>query len=60
MMNLLFVFFKDVASYFSVSVIVVFLFVFYYFIIPDYWFLCSILTIILGGGIRVFLLSKRG
>lgn len=54
-MNFLLSFFKDVFGYISIYMVVILLFVFYYFTIPEYWFLCSILTIITFGGVKVFL-----
>ena len=54
-MNFLLSFFKYFFCYISIYIVVILLFVFYYFTIPGYWFLCSVLTIIIFGGVKVFL-----
>lgn len=56
-MRFWFFFLKDALSYLCVCIVVVLLFVFYYFIVPDYWFLCSIFTIIIVGIFDVFFFS---
>nr|AWH59639.1 hypothetical protein [Edwardsiella tarda] len=56
---MLYVFLKDTFSYLGVCVVVISLFVFYYFTLADYWFLCSVLTIVLAGVCKVFFISKK-
>lgn len=58
-MTFLSAFFKELLEDLSVYVIVIFLFVFYYFLVPDYWFLCSILTIIVWGAFRIFMSGRK-
>lgn len=48
------VLFRGVLEDLIAHAVVIFLFVFYYFVFPDYWFLCSFLTIIVAGAIKVF------
>jgi len=57
-MKILLYFLKDTASDFIVNMVVIFLFVFYYFVVPDYWFLSSLLTIVAVGTVRIFSLKK--
>ena len=52
-------FLKDTVSYLSITAIVVLLFLFYYFVIPDYWFLCSVLTIIIAAAVEIYLYSQK-
>jgi len=59
MKNFLQSFFRDTASYLSISVIVVLLFLFFYFVTPDYWFLCSVFTIIIAAVVEIYLFSKK-
>ncbi|AXF75142.1 hypothetical protein AV903_01855 [Erwinia tracheiphila] len=58
-MRLLSLFFKEILEGLTVYAIVMFLFVFYYFVVPDYWFLCSLLTILIFGAIRFFRVHKN-
>ena len=58
-MTFLSAFFKELPEDLSVYIIVIFLFVFYYFFVPDYWFLCSILTIIAWGAFRIFMSVRK-
>lgn len=51
--------FKDQIGYISAHVVVVFLFVFYYFLIPDYWFLSSLLTVVVWGAISIYLSARK-
>lgn len=52
-------FLKDTASDLIVNVAVIILFVFYYFVVPDYWFLSSVLTIVAVGAFRIFFSKKN-
>jgi len=53
------VFIKDILSYLSISIVVLLLFVVYYFTIPSYWFLCSLVTIFIAAIFDIFVLSKK-
>jgi len=59
MKNFLIALFKDTFSYISISIAVVILFIAYYLIFPGYWFLCSILTILIVAVFDIFIFSKR-
>ncbi|KLE94894.1 hypothetical protein YA22_07930 [Klebsiella aerogenes] len=52
-------FFKETINNLKVYVIIISLFTFYYFAIPEYWFLCSIFTIIIYGIIKIVIASKK-
>jgi len=52
-------FLKDTFSYLSITAIVVLLFLFYYFVIPDYWFLCSVLTIVIAAAVEIYLYCQK-
>lgn len=52
-------FFKEILNDLKVYVIIISLFTFYYFAIPRYWFLCSIVTIIIYGIIKIVIASKK-
>ena len=52
-------FFKEILNDLKVYVIIISLFTFYYFAIPEYWFLCSIVTIIIYGIIKIVIASKK-
>lgn len=58
-MKILLYFLKDTASDLIVNMVVIFLFVFYYFVVPDYWFLSSLLTIVAVGTVRIFFSKKN-
>lgn len=58
-MSLLSSFFKEILEDLTVYTVVIFLFVFYYFVVPDYWFLCSLLTILIFGAVKVFRAYKN-
>jgi len=47
-------FFKEILEDLTVYAVVVFLFVFYYLVFPDYWFLCSLLTILIFAAVKIF------
>lgn len=51
-------FFKELLGDAAVYAVVIFLFVFYYFVVPDYWFLCSFFTIIAWGAFRIFISAR--
>jgi len=51
--------FKDTATYLGICLAVLFLFFFYYFAVPDYWFLCSVLTIIIAAVLELIFWSRR-
>lgn len=52
-------FIKGQLGYIGAHAIVIFLFLFYYIIIPDYWFLCTFFTIIIWGGVSIYLSIKK-
>ena len=52
-------FLKEILNDLKVYVIIISLFTFYYFTIPGYWFLCSIVTIIIYGIIKIVIASKK-
>lgn len=52
-------FLKEFFSGIFVNIVIVLLFIFFYFFIPDYWFLCSLLTLIIYGCVDVFLYQKK-
>jgi len=52
-------FLKEFFSGVFTNIVVVLLFVFFYFFIPDYWFLCSLLTLIIYGCVDVFIYKKK-
>jgi len=58
-MSLLSSFFKEILEDLTVYTVVIFLFVFYYFVVPDYWFLSSLLTILIFGAVKVFRAHKN-
>ncbi|WP_206192103.1 hypothetical protein, partial [Serratia marcescens] len=33
-------------------------FCFFYFVVPDFWFLCSLLTILIAGAIKIYKAHK--
>ncbi|RTF49606.1 hypothetical protein, partial [Serratia marcescens] len=51
-------FFKEILEDLTVYTVVIFLFVFYYFVVPDFWFLCSLLTILIAGAIKIYKAHK--
>lgn len=53
------IFIKDTVSYLSTILYVILLFLFYYLIIPEYWFLCTLLTIIAFGALKILYFAKR-
>ncbi|AUX71138.1 hypothetical protein [Erwinia pyrifoliae] len=52
-------FLKDMASYLSINVIVIVLFAFYYFVVPDYWLLCSVLTLVIAAVVEIFIIANK-
>ncbi len=52
-------FFKEMFSGVITNVIVILLFVFFYFTIPDYWFLCSLFTVIVYVCIDIYAYHKK-
>lgn len=52
-------FFKEILEDVTVYTVVIFLFVFYYFVVPDFWFLCSLLTILIVGAIKFYRAHKK-
>lgn len=50
---------KDMLGYVAVYAVVILLFVLYYFAVQKYWFLCSVLTIIIFGVIRIFASARK-
>lgn len=46
--------FKEILEDLTVYAVIILNFAFYYFVVPDYWFLCSLLTIFIFGAIKVF------
>ena len=46
-------FFENIIYDFSINVTVLALFIFYYFLMPDYWFLCSIFTLVVAAFFKV-------
>lgn len=52
-------FFKEILEDLTVYAVVIFLFVFYYFVVPDFWFLCSLLTILIVGAIKIYKAHKK-
>ncbi|RNT35249.1 hypothetical protein B9037_005805 [Klebsiella aerogenes] len=52
-------FFKEILNDLKVYVIIISLFTFYYFAIPEFWFLCSIFTIIIYGVIKIVIASRK-
>lgn len=58
-MRIFSVLFRGVLEDLIAHAVVIFLFIFYYFVFPDYWFLCSLLTIIAAGAIKIFRSHKE-
>lgn len=58
-MSFLSSFLKPLLEDLTVYALIILLFVFYYFAVPDYWFLCSILTVIAWGIFRIFLAGRK-
>lgn len=52
-------FFKEILEDLTVYAVIILIFVFYYLVVPDYWFLCSLLTILIFGAIKVFRAHKN-
>lgn len=52
-------FFKEILEDLTVYTVIILLFVFYYFVVPEYWFLCGLLTILIFGAIKVFRTYKN-
>ncbi|SCC57049.1 hypothetical protein GA0061070_10395 [Kosakonia oryziphila] len=52
-------FFKEILEDLTVYTVIIFLFIFYYFVVPDFWFLCSLLTILIAGAIKVYRAHKK-
>lgn len=52
-------FFKEILEDLTAYAVIIFLFVFYYFVVPDFWFLCSLLTILIFGVVNVFRAYKN-
>lgn len=52
-------FFKGVLEDLTVYTVLIFIFAFYYFVAPDYWFLCGLLTILIVGAVKVFRAYKN-
>lgn len=46
-------------GYIGAHAIIIFLFLFYYFIFPDYWFLCTFFTVIIWGGVSVYFAIRK-
>ncbi|PZL85666.1 hypothetical protein FJP62_10530 [Pantoea vagans] len=59
MMRFFSAFIRGQLGYISAHVIAICLFLFYYFVIPDYWFLCTLLTIVTGGAISIYRATKN-
>lgn len=59
MLNVLRLLFRDVVEDFFIYLKLFFLFVIFYFLVPDYWFLCSVLTVVIVGGVRVYTSVKK-
>lgn len=51
--------FRGLCDYFIPQILILAVFVFYFFIVPDYWFLCSFFTFIIGSGIYLFIGYKN-
>lgn len=58
-MSFLSAFFKEILEDLIAYAIVIFLFVFYYFVVPDYWFLSGLMTIFVVGAVRFFRVYKK-
>nr|WP_244316914.1 hypothetical protein [Mixta theicola] len=58
-MNFLSSFLKELIDDLKVYVIVISLFVFYYFVVPKYWFLCSVITVVVWGAFKIFFLKRN-
>lgn len=52
-------FFKEILEDLTVYAVVVLLFVFYYLVVPDYWFLCSLLTILIFAAVKILRAYKK-
>lgn len=46
--------FRGLKEYFLIEVLVLVVFIFYFFVFPEYWFLCSFFTFVIGGGVYLF------
>ena len=51
--------FKEILEVLTIYVINILLFVFYYFVVPDYWFLCSLLTFVIFSAINIYCAYKK-
>lgn len=52
-------FFKEILEDLTVYTVIILLFVFYYFVFPDFWFLSSLLTILIYGAIKIYKAHKK-